>query len=100
MSDSSMAEGETGNVPDSAAAEAVERNMGEQPIAAILDEAGLRPHDLVKASAVQMTHKMVSRACKGRRLTLNTQMIVLKALQAATGKAYAPSDLFNYEGLR
>ena len=76
--------------------EAVERNMGEQPVARILAEAGLKPHDLVKASAVQMTHKMVSRACKGRRLTPNTQTIVLNALQAATGKTYTLSDLFNY----
>ncbi len=83
-----------------AAGEPVERNMGEQPIAAILKQEGLRPHDLVKASAVPMTHKMVARACKGRRLTLNTQRIVRNALEAATGKPYALSDLFNYEGLK
>ena len=75
----------------------VERNLGEQPIAAILAEAGLRPHDLVKASAVQMTHKMVARACKGRRLTPNTQTIVLNALQAATGKSFTLKELFNYD---
>lgn len=74
----------------------VERNMGTQPISRLLEEAGLRPNDLVKASAVQMTHKMVSRACKGRRLTENTQTIVLNALQAATGRTYALKDLFNY----
>ena len=73
-----------------------ERNLGEQPLAAILAQAGLKPHDLVKASAVQMTHKMVSRACKGRRLTPGTQLIVLKALQAATGKDYRLGDLFTY----
>ena len=76
--------------------EAIERDLGEQPIAKIIAEAGLRPHALVAASSVQMTHKMVSRACKGRRLTPNTQTIVLNALQAATGKTYALSDLFNY----
>jgi len=74
----------------------VERNLGEQPIALIMAEEGLRPHDLVKASTVQMTHKMVSRACKGRRLTPNTQMIILNALQAATGKTYTLRDLFTY----
>ena len=73
-----------------------ERNLGEQPLAAIMAAAGLKTHDLVKASAVQMTHKMVSRACKGRRLTPNTQTVVLKALQAATGKNYTLSDLFTY----
>jgi len=76
--------------------EVIERNLGEQPIAKIMAAAGLKPHDLVVASTVQMTHKMVSRACTGRRLTPNTQTIVLKALQAATGKTYALSDLFNY----
>lgn len=73
-----------------------ERNLGEQPIAKIMSEAGLKPHDLVAASAVQMTHKMVSRACKGRRLTPNTKTIVQNALQAATGKTFALSELFNY----
>ena len=77
--------------------EETERNLGEQPIAVIMAEAGLRPHDLVKASAVQMTHKMVARACEGRRLTLNTKTIVLNALQAATGKRFTLQELFNYE---
>lgn len=77
--------------------EAIERNLGEQPIARIMAEAGLEPNDLVKASPVQMTHKMVSRACKGRRLTPNTRKIVLNALQAATGKRIAMTDLFTYE---
>lgn len=76
--------------------ESIERNLGEQPIIHIMAEAGLKPHDLVVASAVQMTHKMVSRACKGRRLTPNTQAIVLNALNAATGKPHALKDLFNY----
>ena len=72
------------------------RNFGEQPIAAIMSEAGLKAHDLVAASAVPMTHKMVARACKGRRLTPNTKTIVLNALQAATGKTFTFADLFNY----
>ena len=71
-------------------------NLGEQPIAAIMSEAGLKAHDLVAASAVPMTHKMVARACKGRRLTPNTKNIVLNALQAATGKTFTFADLFNY----
>ena len=77
--------------------EEIERNLGEQPIARIMEEAGLRPHDLVTASKVPMTHKMVSRACKGRRLTNNTQTIVQNALQAATGKTYKLAELFNYK---
>ncbi len=77
--------------------ETTERNLGEQPIAKILQERSLSAHDLVVASEVQMTHKMVARACKGRRLTRNTQEIVLNALQKATGETFALSDLFNYK---
>lgn len=74
----------------------VERNLGVQPIAAILEEKGLKPHDLVVASAVPLTHKMVSKACKGRRLTQNVQEKVLGALNAATGGSYTLKDLFTY----
>jgi hypothetical protein len=73
-----------------------ERNLGEQPIARILEEHNLKAHTLVSSSEVPMTHKMVARACKGRRLTTNTQLIVLNALNRATGKNYRLSDLFNY----
>jgi hypothetical protein len=76
--------------------EGIERDLGPQPIAAILAERNLKPHDLVAASTQQLTHKMVSCACKGRRLTLNTQTKVLNALNAATGKNYSLRDLFNY----
>jgi hypothetical protein len=74
----------------------IERNLGEQPIAKLMREQNLSPHDLVSISSVPMTHKMVSRACKGRRLTPNTQSIVLAALNRATGANYALPDLFNY----
>jgi hypothetical protein len=74
----------------------IERNFGPQPMAKILAERNLKPHDLVAASTQQLTHKMVSRACKGRRLTLNTQTKVLDALNAAAGKNYSLRDLFNY----
>jgi len=69
---------------------------GEQPIAQILRDAGITAHDLVSASKVPMTHKMVARACKGRKLTANTKNIVLRALQQVTGKDYSFTDLFNY----
>jgi hypothetical protein len=76
--------------------ETIERNLGIQPIAAILQEHGLKAHDLVLASSEPMNHKMVARACKGRRLTPNTQHKVLNALNNVTGKEYSLSDLFNY----
>ena len=72
------------------------REMGEQPIAAILRERGLSHHDLVAASARPITHKMVLRAEKGPWLTPNTKGIVLDALNRATGGTYTLADLFNY----
>ena len=59
-------------------------------------EQGLKPHDLVLASTKQLTHKMVSRACKGRRLTPKAQAKVLDAFNAATAGYYELTDLFDY----
>jgi hypothetical protein len=77
-------------------ADEIERNLGPQPIGGILEEKGLRAQDLVAASTEQITHKMVSRAVKGRRLTPNTQAKVLNALQAATGETFELRQLFDY----
>ena len=74
----------------------LERNLGEQPLAAILRERGLSHHDLVAASAVPINHKMITRAERGRRLTLHTQELVLDALNRAAKAAYRREDLFNY----
>jgi hypothetical protein len=76
--------------------EEIERDLGPQPIGKIMAARNLKPHDLVAASTQQLTHKMVSRACKGRRLTLNTQTKVLNALNTVAGKTYSLRDLFNY----
>jgi len=73
-----------------------ERDLGPQPISRILAEHNLKPHNLVAASTQQLTHKMVARACKGRRLTPNTQSKILNALNIAAGKNYSLGDLFNY----
>ncbi len=74
----------------------IERDLGPQPIADIMAKDNLRAHDLVSASTKQLTHKMVTRACKGRKLTANTKSKVLKAMNLAGGKDYCLSDLFNY----
>lgn len=74
----------------------IERNLGEQPIARLMAEHNLKSHDLVAASKEHITHKMVSRACKGRRLTPHVQVKILTALNRATGKQYAMSHLFSY----
>lgn len=74
----------------------IERDLGEQPLAAILAERGLSAHDLVAASPVQVTHKMVARAAKGRRVTRHTAELVLDALNRAATASYSLSDIFNY----
>jgi hypothetical protein len=76
--------------------EEIERNLGPQPISLLMAELNLKPHNLVAASTEQLTHKMVSRACKGRRLTLNTQTKILNALNSAAHKNYTLPDLFTY----
>ena len=73
-----------------------ERKMGAQPIADLMIRHNLKPHDVVVASSEQITHKMLSRACKGRRLTPSVQSKILRALNTATGRHYALSDLFTY----
>ncbi len=74
----------------------IERNFGEQPIARIMREHNLRSHDLVAASTEQITHKMVSRAGRGRRLTPNVQAKIRTALSRAAGREYALEELFTY----
>ena len=74
----------------------IERNLGEQPIARLLRESGLKAQDLVSASTEHVTFKMVTRACKGRRLTPNVQSKILRAWNQATGRADDRSDLFTY----
>ena len=73
-----------------------ERNLGEQPIAARMDEKSLGVRDLVAASTEQLTHKMVTKARKGRRLSPNVQGKVLRAFNAASEQELAMSELFNY----
>lgn len=75
---------------------AIERNLGEQPIARIMAELGLRAQDLVAVSTEHLTHKMVARARKGRRLTRNVQCKVRNALNKSTDRTYSIEDLFTY----
>lgn len=74
----------------------LERNLGEQPIAQLLRDRELTAHELVESSTRQLTFKMVTRACKGRRLTPNAKAKVLEALNAAAQAEFAMDDLFNY----
>lgn len=76
--------------------EPIERNLGEQPLSQLLVLHGLKAHDLVAASTEQITHKMVARANKGRRLTAHVKLKILNALNLAAGKSYVVGELFNY----
>ena len=73
-----------------------DRNLGEQPVQAILAQHGLKATDVVAASTEQITHKMVARACKGRWLTPHVRVKILNAVNRATNRALSLKDLFNY----
>lgn len=74
----------------------IEYDLGPQPLAQLMAEYGFKPNSLVSNSTEQLTHKMINRAIKGRRLTPNIQRKVLNALNKATGIQYQLKDLFNY----
>ena len=74
----------------------IKRDLGVQPIAKIMALHGLKGHDLVACSTEQITHKMVSRAVKGRRLTPAVKSKILNALNKVLKKEYLLKDLFNY----
>ena len=73
-----------------------ERNKGPQPIVELMQQYDLKPKDLVKASAEQLTFKLVARAMKGRELTINSKGIVQRAMNRATSKVWTQKQLFNY----
>jgi len=70
---------------------------GVQPLDQLLTDLNLKNSDLVEASSDQLTHRMVARGRKGRRLTRNTQMKIVRALNATQkDRTFALSVLFNY----
>lgn len=73
-----------------------DRDLGTQPISALLARHELSSTDLVRASQEQLTHKMVARAVKGRRLSGHVMGKVLRALNTAAQAEYRLEDLFNY----
>jgi hypothetical protein len=74
----------------------IQRDLGKQPIAGIMATLGLKAHHLVGHSTEQISHKMVARAIKGRKLTPRVQVKILNALNKASEKNYSLKDLFNY----
>jgi Ni,Fe-hydrogenase maturation factor len=73
-----------------------QRDYGPQPIAALMEKHNLKAHDLVAASTEQITHKMVARACKGRKLSRHVQFKLVNALNAAAQENYTLKDCFTY----
>jgi hypothetical protein len=78
--------------------------FGPQPLDEFLEKRGISNHDLVMSSSEQLTHKVVAKARKGRRLTMKAQDKVARAVGAwirmKEGKdAAIPTrgDLFNYK---
>ena len=79
----------------------IERNLGTQPLDAIMTEHGLGNHDLVEIRPVDLTHKAIARARKGRRLTLRMKLRITEVLNAALKKrgveqTLKREQLFNY----
>lgn len=74
------------------------REFGPQPLDAVLAELGLTNHDLVNASTEHLTHKMVAKARRGRRVTNNVKGKIANALNASApgGRAFRLAELFNY----
>ncbi|MDD3276004.1 MAG: hypothetical protein PHP93_03025 [Kiritimatiellales bacterium] len=70
--------------------------LGVQPLDAIMEERGLKNHDLVAASKDGLTHKQVQKGRHGRRLTKNIQDKIVDAISYSTGTTYKIDQLFNY----
>lgn len=79
---------------------AIERNLGVQPLDAVMREHDWGNHDVVAASQHPLTHKAVQRARSGRRLTPRTMRHVTEALnRCRESKGLEPlrmQVLFNY----
>lgn len=72
-------------------------DLGMQPLDALMAKHGLSNHALVAASTEQLSHKVVQKARKGRRLTTRAKAKVLSALHnALPEQKFVHRDLFNY----
>lgn len=84
-----------------------ERDLGVQPLDAMMAAWNVGNHDMVEVSTEQLTHKQVQKARMGRRLTLKMMQKVTRALnvtiwyrlndeQKEAYYEYMHRDLFNY----
>lgn len=73
------------------------KDLGVQPLDALMTKHGLTNHLLVANSTEQLSHKVVQKARKGRRLTSKAKTKILNALHVALPEQkFAHRDLFNY----
>ena len=75
--------------------------LGPQPLDDLMIERAWSNHDLVAASTEHLTHKMVGKGRRGRRLTRNAQRKLLNAVNALVSEdddRLVLDDLFNYRG--
>lgn len=78
-----------------------EMEAGVQPLDRLMAGLGLGNHALVAAlPASGLTHKVVAKGRRGRRLTRRAQEKIVKALNSAAGpsRVYGVQDCFNYRG--
>jgi pyrroloquinoline quinone (PQQ) biosynthesis protein C len=73
-----------------------ELELGVQPLDKIMEDRGMKNHDLVAASKDGLTHKQVQKGRKGRRLTRNVQDKIVAAISSFTKETYKLDQLFNY----
>lgn len=82
-----------------------DRDFGPQPLDGLLRGLGIENHDLVSASAVQLTHKQVQKGRRGRYITPKIRRKIQAALESvvasrtAEGEAprrFALDELFSY----
>lgn len=74
------------------------RDFGPQPLIEVMRSLGVTSNDLIAACDTQLTYKMVARACKGRKLTLNAQNKILTALRTLRPEAKLTlKEIFNYK---
>ena len=75
----------------------MKEELGTQPLDGIMVRLGFSNADLVKISTEQLSHKMVQKGRKGRRLTPNIQHKILNALRALKPEDnFEIKDIFNY----
>ena len=79
-------------------AERIDMECGVQPLDRILRERGVENHALVEASGEGLTHKVVQKGRKGRRLTPNSQGKIVRVLNRVSPNEppWRAADLFTY----